>query len=51
MHSGTIYPSHGWGVGLDEKFLSEYLKSAGYKTHAVGKVNHSFSLLTINRNA
>ena len=45
MQSGTIYPAQPWGVGLKEKFLSEYLQSAGYKTHAVGKVSYTGFLL------
>ena len=38
MQSDTIYAANAWGVSLDEKFLPQYLKSAGYKTHAIGKV-------------
>lgn len=42
MQSGTIYAANPWGVGLEEKFLPEYLKEYGYKTHAIGKVSLLF---------
>ena len=38
MQSGTIYGANAWGIGLKEKLLPQYLKKAGYKTHAIGKV-------------
>lgn len=37
MQSDTIYAPNAWGVGLEEKFLPQYLKPLGYQTHAVGK--------------
>ena len=43
MQSGTIYAANAWGIGLEEKFLPEYLKEYGYKTHAIGKVSLLFS--------
>ena len=38
MQESTILASNTWGVGLNEKFLSEMLKEQGYSTHAIGKV-------------
>ena len=31
-----------FGVGLNETFLSQYLKGLGYSTHAIGKVLQAF---------
>lgn len=45
MQSGTIYGANAWGIGLKEKLLPQYLKKAGYKTHAVGKVSGFFYML------
>jgi len=42
MQSGTIYGADPWGVGLEEKFLPQYLKEYGYKTHAIGKWHLGF---------
>ena len=39
MQSGAIYGDKAWGVGLEEKFLPEYLREYGYKNHAIGKVS------------
>ncbi|XP_047128306.1 arylsulfatase B isoform X1 [Hydra vulgaris] len=42
MQSDTIFAANAWGVGLDEKFLPQYLKNVGYQTHAIGKWHLGF---------
>ena len=37
MQHGVIHPPCPWGLGPEEKLLPSYLKSQGYRTHAVGK--------------
>lgn len=39
MQEDTIYAPNAWAVGLEEKFLPQYFKEQGYKTHAIGKVS------------
>lgn len=38
MQSDTVSAPNTWGVGLNETFLPQYLKSQGYANHAIGKV-------------
>lgn len=39
MQSGVILAANTWGVGLNETFLPQYLKSQGYVNHGIGKVS------------
>lgn len=45
MQEDTIFAPNTWGVGLDQKFLPQYLKDLGYKTHAIGKVTYYMQFL------
>ena len=38
MQHSVQYGSQAYGLGLDEKLLSEYLNEKGYISHTVGKV-------------
>lgn len=38
MQSSVILSPNVWGVGLNETFLPQYLKSEGYVNHGIGKV-------------
>ncbi|XP_002157149.3 arylsulfatase B isoform X1 [Hydra vulgaris] len=42
MQQDTIFGPNPYGVGLNEKFLPQYLKQQGYKTHGVGKWHLGF---------
>lgn len=37
MQAYVIRAFEGWGLGLDERILPQYLKAEGYKTHGIGK--------------
>ena len=39
MQAYVIRAFEGWGLGLDETILPQYLKQQGYRTHAIGKWN------------
>ena len=38
MQHSVQYGSQAYGLGLDEKLLSQYLNEKGYVSHTVGKV-------------
>ena len=38
MQHSVQYGSQAYGLGLDEKLLSQYLNELGYDSHTVGKV-------------
>ena len=40
MQHDTIHNRQAMGVPLEEKFLPQYLREQGYKTHAIGKVGY-----------
>lgn len=42
MQSDTVSAPNAWGVGLNETFLPQYLKSQGYVNHAIGKVKITY---------
>ena len=44
MQHSVQVGSEAYGLGLNEKLLSEYLNSLGYTSHVVGKVNSSYAL-------
>lgn len=37
MQHDVILENAPWGLGLDEKLMPQYLREAGYSTHAIGK--------------
>ena len=39
MQAYVIRAFEGWGLGLEERILPQYLKAEGYKTHGIGKLN------------
>lgn len=41
LQHDTIHNRQAMGVPLEEKFLPQYLRQQGYKTHAIGKVSVS----------
>lgn len=42
MQELVISSDEPWGLPLNETLMPEYFKSAGYKTHLIGKVRKSF---------
>ena len=50
MQHSVQYGSQAYGLGLDEKLVSEYLNEKGYVSHTVGKVKikSKFKLNHIN---
>ncbi len=49
MQHSVQYGSQAYGLGLDEKLLSQYLNELGYDSHTVGKVTADpLQLLNLN---
>lgn len=45
LQRGVIFPTHPYGLGLNETLLPQYLKNYGYSTHMIGKVYATESLV------